>query len=408
MTTKTATTFSDSAMTDSVMRFFKACDAANVTSSSPPSPSAHAGEVVDLGGPDIKELALVHERVRHLRLNYTDVTDVSALRHCTRLESLMLKSLLLTNVDAIAECPLRDVTIGATPIRSLPPFTAALDRLNVQDCKLLECVPDVTAAARALTCARFARCPRLGGGLGDAFASCVALRELTVEGCPGVRVCGDLSALTALTSLNLDRCEYVDLTALAPLTQMRELSLGGVSSSTFDHDLNRVARLRAAAVENSCEDSAVIMTMCNAIEARLADAHLDLTPLAALSALTLLDLSRRHITDLTPLARLTQLTNLSLNATSIETLEPLGECTALTSLNACNSTRFTDLTPLSQCTRLRGVYISGCSGVTCITPLARCERLEMVNARHCSLVDVAEFHKMRDVNADAVRTTVCR
>ncbi len=75
------------------------------------------------------------------------------------------------------------------------------------------------------------------------------------------------------------------------------------------------------------------------------------TPLADLTALTSLDLSRTQIADATPLAGLTSLTSLDLSRTQIADATPLAGLVSLTSLNLFR-TLVTDATPLAGLTAL--------------------------------------------------------
>ena len=94
---------------------------------------------------------------------------------------------------------------------------------------------------------------------------------------------------------------------------------------------------------------------------------LDLTPLAELTNLRVLELTNYEITDLTPLAGLTQLDDLYLNRITLE------EAPA------------PDLTPLAGLTNLRTLWISGCF-ITDLTPLAGLTKLGLLTL-HDNLIE---------------------
>jgi hypothetical protein len=116
----------------------------------------------------------------------------------------------------------------------------------------------------------------------------------------------DLTGLeycTNLTWLNLDSNQIADITPLANLTALTELSLG------FNLQIT------------------------------------DITPLSNLTALTYLFLDFNYIADITPLANLTALTYLALMFNKITDITPLSNLTALTKLDLY-SNQITDIQPL--------------------------------------------------------------
>ena len=96
---------------------------------------------------------------------------------------------------------------------------------------------------------------------------------------------------------------------------------------------------------------------------------LDLTPLAELTNLRVLELTNYDITDLTPLAGLTQLDELYLDRITLE------EAPA------------PNLTPLAGLTNLRTLWISGCF-ITDLTPLAGLTKLGLLTLRDNLIEDI--------------------
>jgi Leucine-rich repeat (LRR) protein len=156
-----------------------------------------------------------------------------------------------------------------------------------------------------------------------------------------------LAGLTALQELSLDRTSVSDLAPLAGLTALQELSLDRTSVS----DLVPLAGLMALQ-ELSLSDTSVS----------------DLAPLAGLTALQQLWLSGTSVSDLAPLAGLTALQKLSLSDTSVSDLAPLAGLTALQKL-WLRGTSVSDLAPLAGLAALQELWLSGTS-VSDLAPLA--------------------------------------
>ena len=105
---------------------------------------------------------------------------------------------------------------------------------------------------------------------------------------------------------------------------------------------------------------------------------LDLTPLAKLTNLRVLELERYDITDLTPLAGLTQLQELSLDSITLEEapapdLTPLAGLTNLTTL-WISECFITDITPLAELTGIAFLILPE-NWIEDITPLAKLTNL---------------------------------
>ncbi len=73
----------------------------------------------------------------------------------------------------------------------------------------------------------------------------------------------------------------------------------------------------------------------------------DLSPLAGLSSLQILDLSGKQVSDLLPLARLSSLTALNLAGAQVSDLSPLAGLSSLQNLNLYE-TQVSDLSPLER------------------------------------------------------------
>ena len=123
---------------------------------------------------------------------------------------------------------------------------------------------------------------------------------------------------------------------------------------------------------------------------------LDLSPLAALTNLTRLNLSQNKISDLLPLAGLTNLEYLSLEAvyirrdesdTSTLDLSPLAGLTKLTDL-ALSYNNILDISPLASLTALERLNISK-NHISDISPLVSLTKLVNLNGQENRIADVS-------------------
>ncbi|MBL7152547.1 MAG: leucine-rich repeat domain-containing protein, partial [Phycisphaerae bacterium] len=120
-----------------------------------------------------------------------------------------------------------------------------------------------------------------------------------------------LTALTALTSLDLGGNGLTDCSPLKPLTALKSLSL-------WNNKITDISPLNPLTALTS------LYLAVNQIT--------DISPLNPLTALTSLDLAVNQITDCSPLKPLTALTSLDLSQNNLTDISPLKPLTALTRL----------------------------------------------------------------------------
>lgn len=114
----------------------------------------------------------------------------------------------------------------------------------------------------------------------------------------------------------------------------------------------------------------------------------DLTPLAGLQQLQVLNLQRTGAADLAPLAQLQQLRSLDLGFTDVMDLAPLIELQALQSLDLTSCHKVTDLAPLAGLQELRQLTLSF-TGVRDFDPLAQLQQLQYLDLSHTGVTDLA-------------------
>lgn len=155
-------------------------------------------------------------------------------------------------------------------------------------------------------------------------------------------------------------------------------------------DLTRIVlgeRIRKIRVDGNTMDLTPLaqLTKLSVLEASSTSVR-DLTPLAGLSSLRELTIdSSWSLRDLSPLAGLTELERLHLSSPSLRDLSPLAGLTKLEYL-LVNSPLVNDLAPLAQLTSLTELRI-GWSSVDDLTPLAGLTNLRTLEVQSCAVRD---------------------
>ena len=191
---------------------------------------------------------------------------------------------------------------------------------------------------------------QLGGEREHPFASLFNAFQGTEGGRSerGGRIPETFAQLTNLELLWLQRNQISDLSPLANLTTISELSLG--LSGNQISDLSPLANLTGLAS---------LWLKDNQIS--------DLSPLANLTMLTTLSLGGNQIADLSPLENLTGLRGLWLQGNQISDLSPLANLTMLTTLSL-GGNQISDLSPLKNLTMLTHLWLSD-NQITDTSPL---------------------------------------
>ena len=160
-----------------------------------------------------------------------------------------------------------------------------------------------------------------------------------------------LAGLTSLRSLNLSDNRISDPSPLAPLTSLTSLWLQGNPISSFsDVPLASFSSLTLLGLSGRWITDSLLASlaadypMLNGLF--LTDGSVtDLTPLAGITSLELLDLSHNSISDLSPLRSLTSIRDLYLDDNSISNLSPLSSLASLDTLDITRNA-ISDLSPL--------------------------------------------------------------
>ena len=193
------------------------------------------------------------------------------------------------------------------------------------------------------------------------------------------------SELTTLPRLEARNANISNLTGLEHATNLTDLFLG-------DMHVEGEGWINS----NSIEDLSPLAALTNLTWLNLSQNNItDLSPLAALTNLTWLDIGgnnfsnissvsglinltalrlwRNNIEDISPVADLTHLTELNLNHNNISNISPVAGLTNLTFLRLDNN-NITDISPLADLTQLSLLYLGG-NSITDISPVAGLTKL---------------------------------
>lgn len=204
---------------------------------------------------------------------------------------------------------------------------------------------------------------------------------------PGIDL-SPLSGLTKLEKLNLSLNRLTDYNALAPLINIRELSVGEIQNL---QPLAGMTHLQRLSIYTDPAEDLHWEVLGNFKELGQLDAPGSNAIFAALAncpRLTTYNISRlSDLQDITAIGGLKALTNLSLRMTDVQDIRGVEGCTNLDVLTL-GSNPIRDLRPLAMLTRLRELDLS-ITAVRDLTPLTSCVALEVLylNPSHDDLAE---------------------
>jgi len=173
--------------------------------------------------------------------------------------------------------------------------------------------------------------------------------------------------------------EFTDLSPIAGLTNLRDLSLDSIYLS----DLSPLAGLTNLTMIQAWGSQIADLTPLAGLDnldllAIMGNHITDLSPISELASLTVLDLSFGQITDITPLAGLTNLRRLNLERNQITDISPLASLanagrSELEDLNL-RENQISDISPLAYLVSLRDLWIPG-NPITDLSHVAHVEHV---------------------------------
>jgi uncharacterized protein (TIGR02996 family) len=198
--------------------------------------------------------------------------------------------------------PLRNITMKPTWTRGFVTEVVLHDPSGTTASTLLRM--RTGALLYRLTFTRLADCQPVAEALRGSWIETLELRGLATTKIE------PLAAIERLRELFLVRCKVDDLAALAELPALERLI---IEDSKIDLD----------AFERGFAALRHLVLARHGQHLRASERYLDLSPLARLAGLEILDLNRSRVEDLGPLKWLTQLRQLDISDTDVRSLEPL-------------------------------------------------------------------------------------
>jgi Leucine-rich repeat (LRR) protein len=195
------------------------------------------------------------------------------------------------------------------------------------------------------------------------LASLSRLSVLSMDWCSKLENISPLTNLKGLKQLNLHKCEsLVDLTPLTKIASLRVLHL---PPTTTDEKLAQV-------LTHLPQLEKLVLKDCHQVT--------DISPVAGLANLNHLEMNYApELVDITHLAGLTRLKVLDLKNTRVQDLKALAKLSSLEWLYLSDSKRVNDISPLKNLNNLKILSLNGCKGVRDITALSKLTKLTILN-----------------------------
>ena len=327
-----------------------------------------------------------------LTMENSEVSDVSPLSTLKKLRILDLTNNRVEDVSPLAGLTeLRTLWITGNPIRDLNP----LSELNLTDLKY-DAIPDPTeqtnpAEAWMPDAALRAAIRGAIGVLPNVPLTKEKLQEvisLNVEN-KGIYDITGLEFATSLTELAISQNPITDLRPLSNLTQLVQLYFEHVPENAMDLDLRPLSTLI------NLEVLSLWNTWISA----------DISTLAGLKKLRVLELSSNQIEDISLLEGLTELRILQIKGSPIKDLHPLANLTNLRRLYLSDVSPITlnlDISPLANLTHLEALFLENCR-VSDISLLARLKKLRILDLTNNQILDFTPLAGLMELRTLLIR-----
>ena len=212
--------------------------------------------------------------------------------------------------------------------------------------------------------------------------------------------------ITQVTELDLHSNNITDISALAGLTQLKELNLSfniNITDISALAGLTQLTKLNLRG--NKITDVAALAGLTQLKEINLRDNKItDVAALAGLTQLKELDLrGNKNITDIAALAGLTQLKELNLRDNNITDVSTLAGLTQLTKLNLRGNKNITDISTLAGLTQLKELDLS-LNNITDIAALAGLTQLTKLNLDINRISDISSLVGLASLKHLDIRT----
>ncbi len=302
-------------------------------------------------------------RLPYLTITSRGITDLTGLEHAVGMESLNLTDNQVQDLTPLFALPeLKYLRINGNPMIDLTqlPKLRHLTRLFLVGNEIRDLTPlaNMTHLRELILSSNEIR----------DLTPLANLRQLTTLwlGFNQITDLTPLANLTELTWLQLNQNQIRDITPLQNMTHLTSLILQ-FNQIDDTRPLKRLVELRVLYIDNN----------------PLID---DISGLADMTKLKLLQLPKPLITDITPLTRLTNLVELDIRENQISDITPLANLTNLRALTISGNP-ITDITPLSRLTNLVELYMWECQ-ISDITAIVNMTQLEYFTASKNKITDI--------------------
>ena len=400
---------------------------------------------------DISPLAAL-KKLRTLDISHNQIEDIRPLAALTELQILAIEVNLITDVTPLSELNLIELIMGNNPITDIRPLSTLinLEMLALENCEVFDISPlaalkklrildltnnqveDVRPLAGLtelqtlwikgnpirdlnplsglnLTDLKYDAIPALTGRTDPAqsWMPDAALRA-AIRGAIGVLPGVPLTKekLQEVTSLNVENEGVYDITGLEFATNLTELAISQnpITDLRPLSNLTQLVKLYFEYVpENSIDlDLRPLSTLINLEVLSLWNTWIsaDISALAGLKKLRILELSSNQIEDISLLKGLTELRILQIKGSPIKDLQPLANLTNLRHLYLSDVSPITlnlDISPLANLIHLEALFLEN-SRVSDISLLAGLKKLRILDLANNQIVDfspLAELTKLQ-------------
>lgn len=198
----------------------------------------------------------------------------------------------------------------------------------------------------------------------------------------------DLALLTQLVSLTIEDRSLDSLEFLAPMTQLKTLSISGCRVSASLSVVATLPVLQELTLKN-CRISTIAELSGSPALTSIdlsGNAIGNVSALGTIPTLETIDLSDNAVSDLAALSSLSRLTWLDVSDNALTTFSPLSACTALTWLDVSHN-KITSVSPASVLVNLTELHAAHNLIADC-GALSSCTELTVLDLSHNSLTDL--------------------
>lgn len=358
---------------------------------------------------DIRDIALFRN-LTVLKLDAQEtLSDISPLAGLTKLTHLSLVCCSVSDISPLSSLTaLKELHLSSNQIETLSPLSSLteLETLDLEGVPLSDISP---------------------------LSSCAKLSHLSLSS-TGISDISPLSALSELKMLSIGFCPVGDLSPLSGLSQLSELYAYAIPCMDFSALPASIKLLRTAGVWKTNEAVSTLAGLTN-LEAltitfsyenvnvdlsalgnmtKLKDLvvgfpggnntndelRLNITPLAGLHALEILQIAGPCKVDISPLSSLAKLKRLYIHAAA-DSLAPLSGLTGLELLDV-NCKLISDLSPLGSLLGLRRLTLSNLSAAVNLTGLSPLNKLEALELGSSGIGDLSPLYSLSGLENIAI------